>query len=134
MLKTIIAAGLAISAIASAETPAPSIAGVWSIGDSANCASGNAWVMHKDGYYAEVGLPDKGPKAVGMWKDEGATIAYTHSHMPFADMTTGAPPRKFTVDARTPDKLTLKTFRGTPLIMHRCPADAVKAPAGQAEH
>jgi hypothetical protein len=134
MMKTMLTAlALTSATTAIAQTPA-SIAGVWAIGDKADCKTGNAWLFHKDGYYAEVALPDKGPKAVGMWKDDGATIAYTHSHMPFADMVTGAPARRFTVEARTADRLTLKTYRGTPLVMTRCPADAVKAPAGQAEH
>lgn len=135
ILKILAMTGLALSASASAENaPAPSIVGVWSVGETSNCESGTAWAFHKDGYYVEVKLPDKGPTSVGMWKDNGATIDYTHSHMPFADMATGAPPRTFTVEARTADKLTLKTYRGTPLIMNRCPVDAVKTPAGQAEH
>lgn len=134
MVKAAILAALAATAATAAEAPPHSIAGVWSIGEIANCTTGNAWVLHKDGYYAEVALPDKGPKAVGIWKDEGTTIAYTHSHMPFADMTTGAPPRKFTLEERTADRLVMKTYRGTPIIFNRCPTDAVKAPAVGAEH
>jgi hypothetical protein len=134
IVRATILAALATTAATAATAPPPSIVGVWAIGETANCATGNAWVLHADGYYVEIALPDKGPKAVGMWKDEGAIIAYTHSHMPFADMASGAPPRKFTVEARTSDRLTMKTYRGTPIIFNRCPADAVKAPTGGAEH
>jgi hypothetical protein len=123
-----------VAAPLAAQTATPPIAGVWAIGETRNCETGNAWVFHTDGYYAEVTLPDDGPKAVGMWRDDGATIAYTHSHMPFADMTKGAPARKFVVQRRDADRLVVRTHRGATLIFNRCPESAVKAAPGKAEH
>lgn len=108
--------------------------GIWSLGATKNCETGPAWVFLADGYYAEVKLPDQGPFATGTWKDEGSAVAYTHSHMPFADRLTPNDPKRLTVVERTTDKLITKNYRGVERIFHRCPADALKAPAGQAEH
>lgn len=110
------------------------IAGIWSLGETRSCQSGLAWVFLADGYYAEVTLPDKGPSATGLWRDEGSAIAYTHSHMPFPDMMTANELKRLTVEARTPDKLVTRNYRGVPRIFHRCPAGSLKAPPGQAEH
>jgi hypothetical protein len=117
--------------------PAPyngSIAGIWSLGERRDCAAGQAWVFLSDGYYVEVSLPDQGPFAVGTWKDEGATIAYTHSHMPFADAAKPGQLRRFTVERRTADRLDLRTYRGDMRIFHRCPEGSLKAPSGQRGH
>lgn len=108
--------------------------GVWSLGETKNCESGPAWVFLADGYYAEVKLPNEGPSATGLWKDEGNAIAYTHSHMPFPDMLRANEMKRLTIDERTPDKLVTKNYRGVARIFHRCPLDAVKAPAAQAQH
>ena len=118
-----------------AATPdAAYIPGVWSLGDTKNCDTGPAWVFLADGYYAEVTLPDKGPSATGLWKDEGTAIAYTHSHMPFPDMMAANEMKRLTVEERTPDKLTTRNYRGVARVFHRCPAGSLKAPAGQAAH
>ncbi|NBW75847.1 MAG: hypothetical protein EBR34_08605 [Sphingomonadaceae bacterium] len=87
-----------------------------------------------DGYYAEVQLPDRGPSATGLWKDEGKAIAYTHSHMPFKDMMTPNELKRLTVEERTADRLVTRNYRGVPRIFHRCPDDALKANAAQVEH
>ncbi len=118
-------------------TPAPEPAympGVWSLGETRNCAAGPAWVFLADGYYVEVTLPSNGPTAVGLWRDEGNAIAYTHSHMPFADRALPNEMRRLTVEERTPDRLTTRNYRGVARIFHRCPADALRAPDGQAAH
>ncbi|HAJ45070.1 MAG TPA: hypothetical protein DCL54_00625 [Alphaproteobacteria bacterium] len=87
-----------------------------------------------DGYYVEVKLPDQGPFAAGVWKDEGQSIAYTHSHMPFPDMLKTNELKRLTVVARTADRLDLKNYQGVPRVFHRCPPEALKAPPGQAAH
>lgn len=111
-----------------------SLPGIWSLGEAKNCETGPAWVFLADGYYAEVKLPDQGPSATGLWKDAGGAISYTHSHMPFSDRLTPNDLKRLTVVERTNDKLVTKNYRGVDRIFHRCPASAVKAPAGQAEH
>ncbi|WP_374614381.1 hypothetical protein [Sphingorhabdus sp.] len=108
--------------------------GVWSLGETKNCESGPAWAFLADGYYAEVTLPNKGPTAIGLWKDEGTAIAYTHSHMPFGDMMKANEMKRLTVEKRTPDKLVTKNYRGVTRIFHRCQAGALKVPSGQPAH
>ncbi len=136
-MKLILASTLAISATAStaADPATPAyMPGVWSLGETKNCETGPAWVFLADGYYAEVTLPDKGPAATGLWKDEGNAIAYTHSHMPFPDMMAANEMKRLTVEERSPDKLVTKNYRGVSRVFHRCPAGSLKAPAGQAAH
>lgn len=126
--------GLLLAAIGlGAAEPAP-IVGLWSIGETRNCTSGLAWAFMADGYYVEVKLPDQGPDAAGLWKDEGSAIAYTHSHMPFADMLQPNAMKRLTIEARTADRIVARSYRGTERIFHRCPPEALKAPPGQAEH
>ena len=137
MIRLILASALAATASVStaADVANPAyMPGVWSLGDVKNCDSGQAWVFLADGYYAEVTLPDKGPSATGLWKDEGSAIAYTHSHMPFPDMMQANEPKRLTVEERTPDKLVTRNYRGAPRIFHRCPMTALKAPSGQEAH
>lgn len=137
MIELILASALAVSATASPAVDPVSpgyMPGVWGLGETKNCETGPAWVFLADGYYAEVTLPDKGPSATGLWKDEGSAIAYTHSHMPFPDMMTANEMKRLTVEERTADKLTTKNYRGVARIFHRCPAGSLKAPAGQAAH
>ena len=118
-----------------AAMPEPAyMPGVWSLGETENCETGPAWVFLADGYYAEVTLPDKGPSATGLWKDEGSAIAYTHSHMPFPDMMMANEMKRLTVEERTTDKLTTRNYRGVARIFHRCPTGVLKAPAGQGAH
>lgn len=125
----------ALAAPAPAQTFGPPyMPGVWSIGEMPNCETGPAWVFMADGYYAEVQLPDRGPSATGLWKDEGKAIAYTHSHMPFKDMMAPNELKRLTVEERTADKLVTRNYRGVSRIFHRCPDGALKANAAQAEH
>lgn len=123
--------GLPVQAAAPESVYMP---GVWSLGETKNCESGPAWVFLADGYYAEVTLPNSGPSATGLWKDEGTAIAYTHSHMPFPDMLTPNEMKRLTVEKRVPDRLVKRNYRGVARIFHRCPVDALKAPAAQAAH
>jgi hypothetical protein len=133
MLAIVMVAALSLPVQAAELTPAY-MPGVWSLGETKNCETGPAWVFLADGYYAEVTLPDKGPSATGLWKDEGTAIAYTHSHMPFPDMMAANQMKRLTVEERTPDRLTTRNYRGVARIFHRCPTGALKAPAGQAAH
>lgn len=128
-----LAAAITLPVYAAAPDPAYMF-GVWSLGESKNCEAGPAWVFLADGYYAEVTLPDKGPFATGLWKDEGGAIAYTHSHMPFPDMMKANEMKRLSVEERTPDKLMTRNYRGVARVFHRCPTDALKAPAGQTAH
>lgn len=132
-LLAIAAGALAVPATAQTYGP-PHLTGVWSLGEKSNCESGPAWVFLADGYYAEVTLPDKGPSATGLWKDEGKTVAYTHSHMPYKDMMAPNEFKRLTVEERTADKLTTRNYGGIPRIFHRCPNDALRANAAQADH
>lgn len=132
--------GLALAAAAQAQTPSAAgagptaLPGIWSLGETKNCSAGPAWVFLADGYYAEVKLPDGGPFATGLWRDEGGAIAYTHSHMPFPDMLTANELRRLTVVERSADKLATRNYRGVARVFHRCPAGSLKTPAGQGEH
>jgi len=116
-----------------AQEPA-SLTGVWSIGETRSCDAGAAWVFFADGFYAEVQLPDSNPSAVGVWRDEGEMIAYTHAHMPFEGHERPMRVRHFTVEERTADSLRMRNYRGDELIFHRRPAQALKAPPSQGGH
>jgi len=120
---------------ATALPPSPAVPpGIWSLGETRNCEAGPAWVFLADGNYVEVALPDRGPSATGLWRDEGNAIAYTHSHLPFPDMLTPNEPKRLTIEQRTADKLVTRNFRGVARVFHRCPVSALKTPAGQGEH
>ncbi len=127
---------LASATVANAQQmPAKNdLAGVWSLGEAKNCETGPAWVFLADGYYTEVKLPDKGPFATGLWKDEGQALAYTHSHMPFPDMMKANELKRLTVEERTADRLVTRNYQGVPRIFHRCQTSALKAPHEQAGH
>ncbi|WP_298336107.1 hypothetical protein [uncultured Erythrobacter sp.] len=114
-------------------TPAP-IAGVWSIGETRSCDSGPAWVFFADGFYAEVQLPDGAPAAVGVWRDEGDAIAYTHAHMPFEGHERPMRIRHLTIEERSAERLTMRNFRGDARVFHRCPASSVQKPNGRSGH
>ncbi|MCK0099563.1 MULTISPECIES: hypothetical protein [Erythrobacteraceae] len=114
-------------------TPAP-LAGVWSLGETASCESGPAWVFFADGYYAEVQLPDGAPAALRIWRDEGDAIAYTHAHMPFAGHERPMRVRHLTIEERSSERLVTRNYRGVARIFHRCPATSLKAPKGQSGH
>ena len=114
-------------------TPTP-IAGVWSLGETASCESGPAWVFFADGFYAEVQLPDGAPAALGIWRDEGDAIAYTHAHMPFDGHEQPMRVRHLTIEERSSDRLVTRNYRGVARIFHRCPATSLKASEGQGGH
>ena len=99
------------------------IAGVWSLGETRSCDSGPAWVFFADG-----------PAAVGIWRDEGDAIAYTHAHMPFEGHERPMRVRHLTIEERTAEKLTTRNYRGVTRTFHRCPANSLKVPAGQDAH
>ncbi len=136
-LSVTLAGALILSSVpASAQdqsTPVP-IAGVWSLGETRSCDSGPAWVFFADGYCAEVQLPDGAPAAVGIWRDEGDAIAYTHAHMPFEGHERPMRVRHLTIEERTAEKLTARNYRGVTRTFHRCPANSLKVPAGQDAH
>lgn len=132
-LAIVLAALFSLPVQAAAPAPA-SMPGVWSLGETRNCESGPAWVFLADGYYAEVNLPNSGPSATGLWKDEGNAIAYTHSHMPYPDMLAPNPMKRLTIVERTADKLVTRNYRGVARIFHRCPPESVRAPTGQVSH
>ena len=127
------ASGQADSSRSSRAGPS-ALPGIWSLGETRDCATGPAWVFLADGYYAEVRLPNEGPFATGLWRDEGGAIAYTHSHMPFLDMMKANEMKRLTVVERSADKLVTRNYRGVARVFHRCPAGSLTAPAGQEEH
>lgn len=131
LVLPLIAFGLAGPAYAQQSDP---IAGVWSLGDQPSCDTGPAWVFFADGFYAEVELPDGQPSAVGIWRDEGEAIAYTHAHMPFEGHASAMSVRHLTVERRTAERLDTRNYRGVARIFHRCPANALKAPSGPSQH
>lgn len=92
------------------------------------------WAFLADGYYFGVTLPDGGPSATSLWRDEGKAIAYAHSHMPFLDILTANEMKRLTIQARTSDKLVTGNYRGVSRIFHRCPPGALKVPPGQGAH
>ncbi len=118
----------------SAAQQSDSIVGVWSLGETRSCDSGTAWVFFADGFYAEVQLPDGSPSAVGIWRDEGEAIAYTHAHMPFEGHVRPMRVRHLTVEERTSEQLRLRNYRGVERLFHRCPSDSLKAPEGRSGH
>lgn len=131
VVAALIASGLSMSA--SAQEPR-TIVGVWSLGETHSCETGPAWVFFADGFYAEVQLPDGNPTAVGIWRDEGEAIAYTHAHMPFDGHENPMRVRHLTVEERTPERLQTRNYRGGEVIFNRCPSKALQAPASQGEH
>jgi hypothetical protein len=115
VLETIVVAGLMHLA---GTVPRLSFDGVWSIGETANGATGSARVLHKGGYYPENGMPDNGAKAVRMWGDDAATIDFTTSRMPFAEMANAARPGRFMVGDGTRDSLVMDTHDGRLIIFN----------------
>lgn len=122
------------AAMIAAPAAASDLAGVWSLGEARNCDAGPAWVFFADGYYAEVTLPSSEAHALGLWRDEGKAVAYTHTHMPFAGHEKPMEQKRLTVVERTAEKLSTTNYRGVPRIFHRCPASALKASPGTAAH
>ena len=86
-------------------------------GDNEKTAKAVSEKLGLDGYYAEVQLPDGAPAAVGIWRDEGDAIAYTHAHMPFEGHERPMRVRHLTIEERTAEKLTTRNYRlSTPNI------------------
>lgn len=121
-------------ALLATPVAAEGLAGVWSIGEARNCVAGPAWVLFADGQYAEVTLPAGPISSVGVWKDEGQALAYTHAHLPFAGLEKPGTMRRMAMTARTADRLDMVSPTGRARAFHRCPADRLKAPAGAAAH
>lgn len=130
-MKTLIIAAALIATQASAASDMP---GVWSLGETRNCEAGPAWVFLADGFYAEVTLPASEPHALGIWRDEGTAIAYTHTHVPFEGLEKQMEVKRLTVDTRSAERIATKNYRGVPRIFHRCPTSALKALPGQQGH
>lgn len=116
------------------DDPTTPIVGIWSLGETASCDAGNAWVFFADDLYAEVKLPDGGPSAVGIWRDEGDAIAYTHAHMPFEGHERPMRIRHLTIEDRTEERLVTRNYRGVPRVFNRCPATSLKVPDGGTGH
>lgn len=134
-----IAAGALLAGGASAqENPAPSpgsdLPGVWSVGETKNCADGPAWVFFADGFYGEMKLPSENINAVGVWRDTPKALLYTHMHLPFTGLEKPVAMKPLTIVERTPDRIVMTNVRGQKRVFHRCPASALKAPAVQAGH
>jgi hypothetical protein len=123
-----------VAVVLAGSAQASDMPGVWSLGETKNCEAGAAWVFLADGYYAEVTLPTSEPHALGLWRDEGNAIAYTHTHVPFAGLENPMERKRLTIVTRTTDKVSTKNYRGVPRTFHRCPTAALKAPANAAAH
>lgn len=108
--------------------------GVWSLGATANCSAGQAWVFFADGHYAEIMLPAGPINAVGQWRDEGNAIAYSHEHLPFTALAQPRTLKRMTVETRSDDRMDLRGPTGVARIFHRCPEGVLKAPPGQVAH
>jgi hypothetical protein len=124
---------LALAATAATATPAP-LAGIWAVGEPSACADGNAWVLFADGFYAEVKLPSGPISAMGRWSDAGDALVYSHAHLPFAGHAAALPERRMTFTARTAERFEATAPSGKVRVFSRCPADALKAPAGEGTH
>ncbi|USU13855.1 hypothetical protein NF701_08560 [Sphingomonadaceae bacterium OTU29THOMA1] len=111
------------TATTAASVPLP---GVWAMGETANCASGEAWVFTADGYYVELTLPDGAIDAVGVWADKGNAIDYTHAHAPFSDLGSPQQRRTFRITSRSNDRIKALNYKNERRVLHRCPAGAIK--------
>lgn len=127
MIKTmtLIAALVASTTAAAQSAPLP---GVWVVGEAAACADGNAWVFFKEGFYAEVKLPDGATSALGSWRDAGDALVYTHAHMPFGKLTEGQTERRMAFKSRTADRFEAIAPSGAVRVFSRCPDGTLKAP------
>lgn len=121
---------LAMFLAQAATQPAP-LTGVWSVGETRACDSGEAWVFTADGYYVEVDLPSSPIGAVGAFVDKGNAIEYTHAHMPFASADSPQPRRSYTITNRTSDRIEALNYKGEKRAFHKCPLDALKKPEGK---
>jgi hypothetical protein len=132
MKAVIVSAALVVASAAGAQ-PAP-LPGVWAVGEPAACADGNAWVFFKEGFYAEVKLPDGPTSAIGSWRDAGDALIYTHAHMPFAKLAEGQSERRMVFKSRGADRFEATAPSGTVRTFNRCPDGTLKAPANSSGH
>lgn len=133
MFKIAAVAAFALSSAALAQSPS-SLAGVWAVGEPAACATGNAWVFFKEGFYAEVKLPDGPTSAIGSWRDAGDALVYSHAHMPFGNLAAGQPERRMVFKSRTADRFEATAPSGTVRVFSRCPDGTLKAPSNSGAH
>lgn len=112
--------------LAQATTPPAPLTGVWSVGETRSCDSGEAWVFTADGYYVEVELPSSPIGAVGAFVDKGDAIEYTHAHMPFASADSPQARRSYKITARTGDRIDALNYKNEPRHFHRCPSISLK--------
>jgi hypothetical protein len=126
MIKTIITAAALVATSAPMAQAAP-LPGVWAVGEPAACATGNAWVFFKEGFYAEVKLPSGPMSSLGHWRDEGTALAYSHAHMPFTKVAEGQAERRMTFTSRTADRFEATAPSGTVRVFSRCPEGTLKA-------
>lgn len=131
LLCSLLFIGLGAQAMAQESA---SLTGVWSVGDTRSCDSGNAWVFLADGFYTEVKLKTGDISAAGIWRDEGDAIAYTHTHVPFKGHEKPMRVRHLTLEERTAQQLTAKNYRGEALLFHRCPASALEVKKSNERH
>lgn len=124
----------AVAQPSAAQSIASDLPGVWSVGDTANCTDGPAWVFFADGFYGEMKLPSSAINAVGIWRDTGEAILFTHMHLPFAGLETPVAPKPLKIVTRTADRIDALSVRGTRRVFHRCPVSALKAPPSDAAH
>ena len=133
MLKSAIA-WAALFAATSAFAQAAPLSGVWAVGEPAACANGNAWVLFKEGFYAEVKLPDGPISSVGHWRDDGTGLAYGHAHMPFTKLAEGQPERRMIFKSRKADRFEATAPSGAVRVFSRCPEGTLKTPASLGAH
>jgi hypothetical protein len=127
---------LLLASAAAAQPAAPSLAGIWVVGEARDCGrrGANAWVLMKDGIYAEVALPQGPINAIGRWRDGGSKLHYTHAHLPLENALKGDPERAMTIEKRTAARLDMTSPSGRKRVFSRCPAMALQAPPGGAAH
>ena len=121
-----------LAVLVAGPASAQSLVGVWSVGEKRACEQGPAWVLFADGLYAEVTLPSGPSSALGLWKDEDKSLAYTHAHMPFTGPEVPATMSRMTIETRAADRLDMRNARGAARTFHLCPAASLKAPVGAA--
>lgn len=127
MINEVIVVAALVVASAAGSHPAP-LPGVWAVGEPAACADGNAWVFFKEGFYAEVKLPGGPTSAIGIWRDAGDSLIYSHAHMPFAKLADGQPERRMVFKSRDADRFQATAPSGTVRTFNRCPEGTLKAP------
>jgi hypothetical protein len=93
--------------------------GTWSFEARFGCETGRAWEFKADGSYNELSLPDRTPRAMGKWRELGATIYYSLARPETA--APGPPDKRMVIIEREPDRLVALGGRRVRHVMHRCP-------------